>query len=167
MDHHTSFHGTSDPSMMLATYSVCLDRHEARILRPLESKLIVNLSKMTAPLDLFSSSKAKLPAGTPLGLVFSLIGNPNSSDASQPKWELGSIFQYTTFNVADLRSVFVFTKNIANEVENAYILNAPMTPQPGFHRTWSTFIDMPNGFMDAGFHQRAIHMHTRTKHDGE
>jgi hypothetical protein len=167
MDHNVGFHPTSDPSMMMAAYSACLSRHEARILRPLDSRLAVDLSKMTAPLDLFSSNKTRLCAGTPLGLVFSLVGNPNSSDASQPKWELGSAFPYTTFNVADLRKLFVFMKNIANEVVNSYILNAPMTPQPGIQWTWNSAVDMPAGLGDAQFHQRSIQLRTSTKHGGE
>jgi hypothetical protein len=166
MEFNTSFHGTSSPEQGLVSLSACLDRHEARILRPLDGKLNVDLSEMRTPLDLFSASKVKLSSGDKMSLAFSLIGNPNASDASQPKWELGSIFTYTTFNLIDLRKMFVLVKNIANEIENAYILQAPMSPQQGFQRTWSTNIDLPKGFLDAGFTHRAISIRQRTHKDG-
>jgi hypothetical protein len=159
MEFHNSFHGTDDPAKMLVAYSVSLKRHEAVILKPIQSMLTVDASKIQTPLDLFSSDGAKLPEGSPLGLTFSLVGAPNSTDAAQPKFELGSVFKYTTFKVADLRKAYVFVREIENAVINSFILKAPMTPIKGFQRTWSVDVDLPRGFLNAEAGLRQVHLH--------
>lgn len=158
MEFNSSFHGTDNPGNMLASISISLDRHEAIILKPCKSTLTVDLSKMATPLDLFSSEKNKLSAGEPLGLVFQLLGAPNSTDAAQPKFELGSVLKFTTFKVEDLRKAYVFVRNLENEVINSFILQAPMTPIKGFQRTWSVHLDIPRGFLNAEANRRMIHI---------
>lgn len=156
MQHNNQFHPTTNKDRMLMTYSVRLEQHEAQILRPLGSKLLVDLQKVCTPLDLFGSDGSKLSAGSQLGLTFALLGNPNSSDESQPVLELGSALPYTTFDVKDFRLVYAFVNLLACTVENAFIVQAPMTPQQGFQRTWSTYIDVPKGLFDVEYNRRTI-----------
>lgn len=142
---------------MILAYAVCMNTHEARMLKPLGCKLEVELSEMVQPLKLFNAAKEERSEGCVLGIApIAIVGNPDLPDHAQTKWELGSVFGFTTFNVVDLRRAYVFLRNIAHAIENTMILKMPMAPYYGFSKTFDVRFDIPKEVTNFEQFRRAI-----------
>lgn len=142
MEHAFAAHPGKDPEHMILSYAVALSQHEARALKPLGHKLDVNFNEVDIPFALYDGRDVKCSMKY-VNVIAQIVGDPLLPDNQQAKWQLEEQFQWTTFEVRDIRRAYVLLRKIAAQVENTMILSMPLAPYYGFTKTFNIRFDVP------------------------
>ena len=159
MKHAFQFLPTHSPEFMKFDYVAELTMDDARVLRPSEAGLDVDFSGISLTgLSLFDSRMA-----TYGGTAFKMRGTivPAPTKVAPSKWILSENFDWTVFDVRELRKVYVLLRKIKSAVEDAMILSVPLTPCYGLVQTFDVRVDVPKEITNFENFRRSIVLRDR------
>lgn len=139
---------TSDPEKFQIQFTATLDDREKRLLAPCKGKVKFDFSAIPLSFDMMNREGVAFTGKANLDISVDLI--------ESGAFDLGSFWEYTVFNAADLRRAYVLARLIQMTIENTIILNLPLAPMIGFTKSWDVRIELPKGLINFEPYRRSI-----------
>lgn len=161
MKHALSFTPTSSPDHLALDYACTLEPSDLRLFQPHKAIRIALDSVHWTDLPItFCLDTGSKPLETPRqalgGLAFEFYPKLPMDPLS-----LDKVWPERVFHVSLLRAAYVIARRIMHAVEDAVILQVPMTPFFGVVQTFDVRVDVPKSITHFDAYRRSILVHPK------